>query len=155
MMSCKCSRIQTLPSPFVHSVTKSDWPPLIMWQFLSFISNEKHQYYETLEENNLQLHNLLSIIEVAYSENVAEAGNTILWMSTLHSFPLSQIVSCTRVAYSIALTCLSTTQASVQLIDSTERADTLLSKRTGVEFKPVTLWLRTRGTNQYTSAALF
>ena len=43
-----------------------------------------------------------------------------------------------RVAYSIALTCLSATQAIVQLINSSERADRLLSKRTGVGFEPVT-----------------
>ena len=55
--------------------------------------------------------------------------------------------------YSIVLTCLSATQAIVQLIDSSERADTLLSKRTGVGFEPVTLWLQTRGTNHYTTAA--
>ena len=42
------------------------------------------------------------------------------------------------VAYSIALTCLSATQAIVQLINSSETADTLLSKRPGVGFKPVT-----------------
>ena len=41
----------------------------------------------------------------------------------------------------------------VQLIDSSERADTLLSKRTGVGFEPVISWLRTRSTNHYTIAA--
>ena len=41
----------------------------------------------------------------------------------------------------------------MQLIDSSERADTLLSKRTGVGFEPVTSWLRTRGTNRYAIAA--
>ena len=38
----------------------------------------------------------------------------------------------------------------MQLNDSSERADMLLSKRTGVGFEPVTSWLRTRGTNHYT-----
>ena len=42
----------------------------------------------------------------------------------------------------------------MELIDSSERADTLLSKRTGVGFEPVTSWLRTRGTNHYAIAAL-
>ena len=38
----------------------------------------------------------------------------------------------------------------MQLIDSSERADTLLSKRTGVGFEPVTSWLRIGGSNHYT-----
>ena len=41
----------------------------------------------------------------------------------------------------------------MQLIDSSEREYTLLSKRTRVGFEPVTLWLRTSGTNHYTIAA--
>ena len=41
----------------------------------------------------------------------------------------------------------------MQLIDSSERADTLLSKRTGVGFEPVTSLLRTRGNNHYSIAA--
>ena len=43
------------------------------------------------------------------------------------------------------LNCLSANQVIVQLIDSSEMADTLLSKPTGVGFKPVTSWLWTRG----------
>ena len=41
----------------------------------------------------------------------------------------------------------------MQLIDSSERADTLLSRRTGVGFELVTSRLQTRGTNHYTIAA--
>ena len=53
-----------------------------------------------------------------------------------YSYPLSvnrsQLTA--RVAYSIALTCLSATQDIVQLIDSSERADTLFLKahRSGI-----------------------
>ena len=42
----------------------------------------------------------------------------------------------------------------MQLIDSSERADKLLSKRIGVGFELVTSGLRTSGTNHYTIAAL-
>ena len=41
----------------------------------------------------------------------------------------------------------------MQLIDSSEGPDALLSKRTRVGFKPVTSWLQTSGTNHYTMAA--
>ena len=41
----------------------------------------------------------------------------------------------------------------MQLIDSSERANTLLSKGPGVGFAPVTSWLRTRGANHCTIAA--
>ena len=42
----------------------------------------------------------------------------------------------------------------MQLVDSSERADTLLSKRAVAGFEPVPSWLRTRGTNHYTIAAI-
>ena len=46
-------------------------------------------------------------------------------------------LSSARVAYSIALTVLSAIQAIVQLFDSLERVDTVLSKLTGMGFESV------------------